>query len=156
MKIEKDILFALNQPLVITERPFRQIAKKTGIKEERLLSALKKYKKNGLLRRFGAILNHQKIGLKTNALVALTVKNHRVNKVAKILIKAPEISHCYLRSDYPFWPYNLYVMLHATTKKDCRRIIKRISQKTKIKNYKVLYTQKEFKKERLDLNRVLK
>lgn len=156
MKIEKKLLIALSQPLVITQRPFRQIAKKTGIREEHLLSALKKYKKNGLIRRFGLILNQQKIGFKTGALIALNVEKEKIDNVAKILTKVPQISHCYLRASYPFWPYNLYAMLHALNKKECSRIIKGIIGETKIKDYKVLSTQKEFKKERLDLSRVLK
>lgn len=125
------------------------MAKDIGIDELRLLSLLKKYKKNGFIRRFGAILNHQKVGLKANALIAWKVKPQRINRVAKILVKFPEISHCYLRTTHFLWPYNLYTMLHASERKSCVLLIKMIAQKLGIAEYKVLFTLKEFKKTKL-------
>jgi DNA-binding Lrp family transcriptional regulator len=125
------------------------MAKEIGIDEEGLLSLLKKYKKSGFIRRFGVILNHQKVGLKANALIAWKVKPQRIDRVVKILTKYPQVSHCYLRSSYSFWPYNLYTMLHATERKSCVLLIKTIAQKLRVAKYKVLFTLKEFKKTKL-------
>ncbi len=156
MRITKKLLFSLNEPLRITQRPFKAAADEIGISEERLLSTLKSYRKQGLIRRVGAVLGHRKIGLGANALVAWKVRAGEINKVAKILAGYPEISHCYLRSTYPCWPYNIYTMLHAPNRKSCAKLIKLISQKTRIKNCRIMFTLKEFKKSRVDLSAILK
>lgn len=155
MRITRKLLLSVNEPLRISQRPFKAAADEIGISEKQLLSALKSYRKQGLIRRVGAILGHRKIGLKANALVAWKVRAEDINKVAKILISYPEISHCYLRSTYPSWLYNIYTMLHASNRKSCEKLIKLISQKTRIKDYRIMFTLKEFKKARLDLSAIL-
>lgn len=151
MNSDKKLLLSLNHKLPITERPFKILAEQAGMDEKRFLSILKKYKKTGLMRRFGVFLNHKKIGLNSNALIAWEVKPERINYVAKIFTKFQNVSHCYLRTTYPFWPYNLYTMLHGKNKKECEKIIKLMSQKTGLKEYRVLWTIKEFKKTRTDI-----
>jgi len=134
--------------LPITKRPFKLQARRLGISEGVLLSSLKAYKKNGLIRRFGAILDHQKCGLKANALVVWKVKQKKLDSAGKLMAKIPEVSHCYSRRSYTFWPYNLYTMLHASTSADIWRVVREIAGKIKPDAYKVLFTLKEFKKTR--------
>jgi DNA-binding Lrp family transcriptional regulator len=122
-----------------------------GTKEEVLLSSLKAYKKDGLIRRFGAILDHRKIGRKANALVAWRVKRSKINFAGRLMAKLPQITHCYVRRSYSHWPYNLYAMIHASERKDILRLIKMISQKIKTDDCRVLFTLREFKKKRVDL-----
>jgi len=148
MRIDKKLLSCLSHPLNITERPFGLIAAKAGLSEKKLLSVIKAYKRERIIRRFAAVLNHRKIGLRTNALVAWKVEKKKINTTARMLVNFPGISHCYLRTSYPFWPYNIYTMVHAQNRKVCEGIIKSISRRIKIDDYKVLFTVKEFKKAR--------
>lgn len=156
MKLDKKLLLILNQKLPITQRPFKIIAERFGMEEKQILSVLKKSRKIGLLRRFGVFLDHRKIGLKTNALIAWRVKTKKINNVARILTGFSNVSHCYLRNTYPFWPYNLYTMLHTKNKKESKKIIELMSKKTGVKEYLVMWTIKEFKKTRPDLKSVFK
>lgn len=156
MEVDKKFILELNKPLGISRKPFSPIAKRLGWSEEKVLSTLKDYKAKGLLRRFGAILGHQNIGLKTNALVAWKVPQKRINCVARILKGVPPISHCYLRSSYLLWPYNLYTMLHCRDKNSCLLLLKSIAQKAGIKDYRVLFTLKEFKKTKSNLLSLLR
>ncbi|MCM8800867.1 MAG: Lrp/AsnC family transcriptional regulator [Candidatus Omnitrophica bacterium] len=146
------IISILSQSLPITEKPFRLMAENMGIDEKRLLFNLKEYKRKKIIRRFGAVLNHRRIGLKANALVCWKTKD--VDKIGKILASYSEISHCYLRRTYPFWPYNLYTMIHAENKSNLLKIIKSISKKIRIYDYRILYTLKEFKKKRQNLGKI--
>ncbi|MDI6704510.1 MAG: Lrp/AsnC family transcriptional regulator, partial [bacterium] len=57
-----------------------------------------------------------------------------------------EVSHCYERATTSCWNYNLFTMIHARSKRVCEEIVMDISKKIKIKDYKILYTTKEFKK----------
>jgi DNA-binding Lrp family transcriptional regulator len=58
----------------------------------------------------------------------------------------PQVSHCYERPLSTEWHYNLYTMLHAKSRESCRKIAQEISRKTGIKDYRLLYSTKEFKK----------
>jgi DNA-binding Lrp family transcriptional regulator len=153
---DKKLIAQLNQPLDITSRPFVSLAKKLNLTEGKVLATLKSYKKTGLLRRFGAILSHRNIGLKTNALVAWKAPVNRVDSVAKTLTAYPAITHCYLRNTYSFWPYNIYSMLHSVDRGTASRLIQDISRKIKINDFRVLFTLKEFKKTKADLNQIFK
>ncbi|MHC5088549.1 MAG: Lrp/AsnC family transcriptional regulator, partial [Planctomycetota bacterium] len=44
------------------------------------------------------------------------------------------------------WPYNLYTMVHATSKKELTETIRTMSQKSGIAEYRALRTIKELKK----------
>ena len=60
------------------------------------------------------------------------------------------VSHCYHRPAYPEWPYALYTMVHGMKEEDCEKIIQGISEATGIKEYKILYSTVEYKKDRID------
>jgi DNA-binding Lrp family transcriptional regulator len=156
MKVDKKFVLELNKPLGITKAPFRPVAKRLGYSEAQVLSTLKIYRKRGLLRRFGAMLAHKNIGLKTNALVAWDVPAKRINSVAAVLAGFPQVTHCYLRNSYSFWPYNLYSMVHARDRKACMRLISGMVRKVKIKNPRILFTLKEFKKTKSVLGGLLR
>ncbi len=132
--------------LLIVKRPFKLLAKRLDIKEEDLLSNLKASKKKRVIRRFGAVLSHRKIGLKANALVAWKVKKKDIDSAGKAMAEFTQVSHCYLRTSYAKWPYNLYTMLHSDSREELLRIISRISKKVRPEGYRVLFTLKEFKK----------
>ena len=44
------------------------------------------------------------------------------------------------------WPYNLYTMIHANDEDTCRETARQMSRKAGVKNYKLLFSQKELKK----------
>jgi siroheme decarboxylase len=144
----------LNKPLAITERPFAPLADKLGLSEERVLSLLAGYKKKGWLRRIGVILDHLSAGLRSNALVVWKVPEARIGEAAKDFSAFAGISHCYQRCVFPDWPYNIYTMLHAADKRSAVELIKRISASTGLKQYRVLFTLKELKKEKTDLEKI--
>jgi DNA-binding Lrp family transcriptional regulator len=156
MKVDKKFILELNKPLGITKAPFRPVAKRLRLAEEKVLSTLKIYRKQGLLRRFGAMLAHKNIGLKTNVLLAWNVPAKRINSVAAVLADFPQVTHCYLRNSYSFWPYNLYSMVHARNRKACMRLISGIVRKVKIKDFRILFTLREFKKTKSALGGLLK
>ena len=60
-----------------------------------------------------------------------------------------EVSHCYEREASEGWPYNVFAMIHGRTRQDCQHTIRRIVDQTGVEEYRVLFTVKEFKKERV-------
>jgi len=57
-----------------------------------------------------------------------------------------EVTHCYQRRPQRDWKYNLYTMVHGDNEDACNQIAQHISQKTGMKEYALLFSQKEFKK----------
>ena len=151
MKPDKKFILALDRPLGIISRPFVAAARKLGWKESRLLGKIRSYKEQGLIRRFGFILAHRNIGLKSNVLVAWNVPEGFLKRAENIFKSAEEISHCYQRKKFSSWPYNVYTMVHGTSKQICRKRVKSLSRKTGIKDYQELFTLKELKKTKADI-----
>ncbi len=144
--LEKKVIALLQTDIPVVQRPFRQMAEKIGVTEEKFLAVLTDLNQRGIIRRFGATLKHQKSGFKANAMVAWNVDESRVEPVGTAMAKFDEITHCYSRNPAPGWPYNLYTMVHAANEDQCRALAEKISQTVGETDYILLFSRKELKK----------
>lgn len=145
-KIDRKIVSLISKDLPLAGRPFKQLADRLNISEDKLLSRIKDYKKRGILRKFSAVLHHINAGFKYNAMCVWNVPEESVVKAGKIIAGFSEVSHCYQRKKYPEWNYNLYAMVHGKTKSECLKTAEKISKKIGFGYGKVLFSTKEFKK----------
>lgn len=145
-KFDRKIIKVISEDMPLTERPFEVLADKLKIKEDELLNRIKSYKDKGFMRKYCAVLNHINAGFKYNAMVAWNISGKSIDAAGNFMATLSEVSHCYERKITSDWNYNLYSMLHAKTKKYCLEVVKQISQKIGCKNYKVLFSLKEYKK----------
>jgi len=144
--IERRILAVLQAGLPISRSPYRDMAAKIGIDEQQLLSVLEDWKRDGRLRRIGAIVNHFKVGLGAGAMVAWRVQPERVEQVGGLLAGFEQVSHAYERQTAKSWPYNLYTMVHGKSAEEVRGAVERMSRASGVTDYRILVTQKELKK----------
>jgi siroheme decarboxylase len=144
--LDKEIIRHLQADLPLTATPFAAVADEVGVGEEELLERIRRLKERGLLRRFGATVNHVKAGFTANAMVAWYVPEDQVDEVGTLMASVREVSHCYGRKPNRSWKYNLFTMVHGTSKKQCREVVERIAEMTGISDYIFLFTHKEFKK----------
>lgn len=144
--LEKKIIALLQTDTPIVKQPYLVMAEKLGITEEEFLAVLTNLNRRGMIRRFGATLKHQKSGFKANAMVAWRVDENRVEKTGRMMAAFREITHCYRRNPAPGWKYNLYTMVHASTKAACYAIVKKISEAVGENEYELLFSQQELKK----------
>jgi len=144
--LEKKIIALLQTDIPVVKRPFLAMAEKIGITEEQFLKVLNDLNDQGMIRRFGATIKHQKSGFKANAMVAWKVEEEQVKRVGNIMATFGEITHCYRRDPAPGWEYNLYTMVHAGDEAGCHAIVKKISQAVGEKNYTLLFSRQELKK----------
>ncbi|MDO9083643.1 MAG: Lrp/AsnC family transcriptional regulator [Humidesulfovibrio sp.] len=127
--------------------PFAAIAEHVNCTEDEVLALLTRLKQEGVIRRFGATLRHQKAGYGHNAMVAWRVDDpEEAQRVGKIMADRPEISHCYIRRTYPQWRYSLYTMIHGKNPGDCMEVVGAISQATGVTDYQILQSVRELKK----------
>lgn len=113
-------------------------------KEE--LKEIKKLLKKGVLKRFSAVLYHRKVGFVSNCMIVWNASDRKITAIGKKLAKINLISHCYERPRFPGFPYNLYTMVHGKSKNDIIKLVKMISKKYKLSDYRLLWSLKEFKK----------
>lgn len=126
--------------------PFTEIAEKMAWQEEKVFERTLELLKNRVIRRFGAVLRHQKAGFTANAMGVWEVPEEKAEEIGKIMASFREVSHCYQRPTLADWPYNLFTMIHARSEEECGEVMVKISQATGIKDYSMLFSLKELKK----------
>jgi len=142
---EKKAARILQRDMPLTDRPFAAIADVCGLTTEQLISLLKKLSDNGILRKFGAILRHQRAGFQKNALVMWSVPPDAVENAGQMLASLSYISHCYERKPAFQNKYNLFTMLH-TQDDDISPLITTMSRLIHSKDFLILESLQEYKK----------
>lgn len=143
------VVLATQDDIEIVPNTFELMAGRAGMSVDDLISALFELKKNGILRRFAAILRHQKAGFVANLMAVWKVPHEKVDELGPRMAATRAVSHAYQRPVYPDWPYNVFTMIHGKSKEDCETIAAHISEKTGVTDYAKLYSTREFKKTRV-------
>jgi len=148
-KLDREAIKELQKDLPLGQRPFDEMASHLSIGTEELLNLAKSLRDCGIMRRYGALLNHQKAGFLSNAMSCWSVPLDMLEQSGNKMASCQAVSHCYQRQTNADWPYNLFAMIHSRSKDECEAIAKQISHDTKVSNYALLYTVKEYKKEKV-------
>lgn len=143
---DKKLIRQIQGDLPITPTPFEPLARQLALREKEFLKRIHHLIRRGTIRRFGAILRHQKAGYQGNAMVVWRVPEDQIPRISRAMVSFPAVSHCYLRPPLPQWPYNLYTMVHGRSEKDCRLAAQKISKATGLKDYRLLFSKREHKK----------
>ncbi len=149
-KFDKEIIKITQKDIPLKERPFKVYADILGISEEDLIEKLRFYLQSGIMRRFAAILYHRKAGFKANGMTVWKVPENLVEEIGYKIASYRAVSHCYKRTTNEKWKYNLFAMVHAQSKEEIEELVEEISKETGIKEYKILYSTREFKKRRIN------
>jgi len=144
--IEQRVLAALQEGLPQSRTPYQDMARKIGISTEELLAILDRWKRDGTIRRMGAVVDHFRVGLGDGAMVVWKVEPERIEEVGTVFAGFEEVSHAYERQTLPDWAYNVYTMVHGTTPDEVRGTVERMSEAAKVSEYTVLATRRELKK----------
>ena len=140
---QKDILRIVQADLPDSLTPYADIAREVGTSEEAVLELLRSLKEEGVIRRFGASIKHQRTGWNVNAMV----ERERVEEVGTKASEHDHVSHCYYRpSSAEDWPYELYTMVHARSNEECTKVIEELRAMTGLGDYLVLTSIRELKK----------
>ncbi len=145
--VENSILRIVQKDLPDSLTPYADIAAQAGCSEEEVISLLRTLKEEGVIRRFGASIKHQKAGWAHNAMVAWTVHGLDVEDLGRKAAENSNVSHCYYRpSSAPDWPYELYTMVHGRSSEEVDQVIAGLKQALGLNEYSVLHSKREFKK----------
>jgi siroheme decarboxylase len=147
--MDKEYIRQLQKDIEIIKEPFKTIAENLRISSSELFNKIKEYENIGIMRRFAAILRHRQAGFTANGMIVWKIPEEKVDEKGLKIASFPQVSHCYRRPVYPDWEFNLFSMIHARTIEAAEKIAKEISSVIKIENYKILFSSREFKKERV-------
>jgi DNA-binding Lrp family transcriptional regulator len=148
-ELDKDFIRELQKDLEIIPEPFVKSAEKLSISTEELFDKAREFEKDGIMRRYAAILRHRDAGFTANGMIVWKVPDNIIDKIGFKLATFSQVSHCYRRPTYPDWEFNLFSMIHARSFDSAEKIAKEISNIIRIYNYKILFSSREFKKERV-------
>lgn len=144
--IDAKIIQLLQGDIPLVSNPWAGLALSMDISETELLERIRSLQTRGLMRRWGAVLRHQKAGYRSNAMVAWRVNPDNADQAGEIMASMREISHCYLREVPDDFNFELFSMVHARDEQELTNTITRVAELTGLNDYTVLRSVREFKK----------
>lgn len=120
--LEKKLCNLLQEGLPVCPRPFAETAKILEISEETILRQVRQLKKEGIIRRIGAVINYHALG-KVSTLVTAHIQQENVQEVAEAVNLLTGVSHNYLRRHH----YNLWFTLQADSPAEIEVILSKLS-----------------------------
>lgn len=140
---EKIIGKIIQGDLPLSLRPYAGAV--PGVTEAELLETINQLLADGRMRKFCAILRHEKAGFNNNAMAVWSVPDERVEEVGNFFAGFTEITHCYERAPRFLGRYNLFTMVHLSPGQN-NDFFLRLAEKSGIKDFLILESVEEFKK----------
>jgi len=147
--IDREVINELQQDLPLISRPFAEMSARLRTDEGKFPIQCQSLLSRGIIRRFGASVNHREVGFSANAMTCWAVPAEKMELMADKLAPLRQVSHCYERKTNPEWHYNLFAMIHGHTREQCQEIAERVSIETGLMDYVLLFSTREFKKTRV-------
>jgi DNA-binding Lrp family transcriptional regulator len=135
----------IQKDMAVVKYPFDETGESCGLSGKEVLNITKELLDENIIRRFGALLRHQKAGYTKNALVVWSIPPGQVEQSGKILSSYGFVSHCYERNPAFNEKYNLFTMLHFRDE-NILPLIRDMVVATGIDDYLILESIKEYKK----------
>lgn len=144
--LDLELLKLAQDGVELIQRPYQALGERLGISEEETIRRLDGLQKEGVIRRFAATIGHRALGFAANAMIIWRVPAADVERVGTIFASFEGVTHAYERATAPDWPYNLYTMVHSRKRDDCFEIASQLSRASGIEEYRILFSEKEYKK----------
>lgn len=127
--LDRRIIAASQAGLPLVAEPYRALAETVGATEAEVIARLRRLLAEGAIRRIGAIPNHYALGLTANGMSVWDVADERVGEIGAAVGALDFVTHCYERPRHlPAWPYNLFAMVHGTSRDEVRAKVARIAE----------------------------
>ena len=144
--IDRKILVALQGDLDDSPEPYAGIASDVNISETEVIRRIKRMQEDGIIRRIGAMIRHIEAGIGFNGMIVWKVEPARIEEAGRLMAGFPEVTHCYERPPFGEKGGTLFTMVHASSESGCLDIVRLMSEKTGVKEYEILFSERELKK----------
>ncbi|WP_026895320.1 siroheme decarboxylase subunit beta [Clostridiisalibacter paucivorans] len=154
--LDKKILIEISGDMDISKDMFKNIAEEFNISQKELLDRLNTMKEKGYIKRIAPIIRHYKTSYICNAMTVWNVSEDKKEQLIELMLDIEGISHIYERETNEKWKYNIFGMAHGKKESDIKDIVNKLSTATGVKDFKLLYTERKFKKTSPDIGYILK
>ena len=113
---DRRLIAATQAGLPLTARPYAQIARDLNLTEAQVIYRLSALQDLGIIRRIAVAPNHYALGMTANGMSVWDVEDAEAETLGAQVGALDFVSHCYLRPRAPVWRYNLFAMLHGTSR----------------------------------------
>jgi DNA-binding Lrp family transcriptional regulator len=144
--IDRKILVALQGDLDDSPEPYAGIASDVNISETEVIRRIKRMQEDGIIRRIGAMIRHIEAGIGFNGMIVWKVEPARIEEAGRLMAGFPEVTHCYERPPFGEKGGTLFTMVHASSESGCLDIVRLMAEKTGVKEYEILFSERELKK----------
>ena len=116
---DRALISACQAGLPLVPAPYAAIADKLGTTEADVTDRLAALMNRGVIRRIGIAPNHYKLGMTANGMSVWDVEDRAAEELGPLVGAMEAVTHCYLRPRArPDWPYNLFAMVHGSTREE--------------------------------------
>lgn len=122
--LEKRLIDDFQHGLSLSAEPFRDMARALGVEQDAVLRGLRRLQASRIVSRVGPVFAPNRVGVST--LVAARVPGERLEAVASMISRYPEVNHNYERTH----PYNLWFVVTAANQVRLDRILAEMEQRS--------------------------
>jgi DNA-binding Lrp family transcriptional regulator len=114
--LDRQLIAAVQNGLPLTSRPYLAVAQQLAITEQEVINRLARLRQEGLVKRFGVIVHHRKLGYQANAMVVWNIPDNLLDEIGRRMSQEQFVNLCYQRPRQENWHYNLYCMIHGKSR----------------------------------------
>jgi DNA-binding Lrp family transcriptional regulator len=124
-ELDRVLVNRLQEGIDVAERPFATLAAELGIPEAEVCGRLQRLVDEGLLTRFGPLIDAEALG-GAFTLAAMQVPAHDFERVAGLVNAHPEVAHNYRREHR----FNMWFVVAAERPENVGRVLEEIARET--------------------------
>jgi len=146
--LDRSVVASIQDGIPVVSQPFEALGGNHGLPPRLLMERVESMLETGVIKRFGIVVDHRRLGFTANAMVVWNVADMSVNEVARGLCGYAEITLCYRRPRRPpAWPYNLFCMIHGRSKSRVLARLETITANEGLQDIprEVLFSRRQFK-----------
>jgi len=134
--------------LPMEPRPYQTLGERIGLSEQQVIDRLENLIDVGVIRRFGVIVQHRRLGYTANGMSVWNIPDDRAREIGERMGQFPFVTLCYRRPRHlPDWPYNLFAMVHGSDRDTVRAQVKDLARELGLDGVErdVLFSRRQFK-----------
>ncbi|GAA0728288.1 DNA-binding Lrp family transcriptional regulator [Halorubrum trapanicum] len=126
---ERDLVVEIQGGLPVTETPYADVAAALDADVDWVIETVKRFEREGKVRRVGVIPNHYALGYTENGMTVWDVPEAALDDVGPAVAALDFVTHCYERPRHAgVWEYNFFAMTHGRTEAESERRIAEVRE----------------------------
>lgn len=127
---ERELVLEIQDGYPLTATPYSDIADAIGQERAWVLETIKRFNREGKIRRIGVVPNHYALGYTENGMTVWDVPDEIVNEVGPAIASLEFVTHCYQRPRHEdVWSHNFFAMTHGRSESESRKRIEQVRER---------------------------